>query len=622
MGSTLTKAQTFLRAYVTDGVPGSGANQPSKTDGIAAFADADSRLTGLESTVTSGLITEDTWAHLSGITGTTIGEGAAVLNDSGMHTDPVVSGTVPNQGTYAWSASPAGWKWIAAEPLDIAPSTDGFNFTDSFGDDGGLRLTQEGPELAGGRHSQGKGELRLADRFGLTHGNCGDFTHWEVRARDARAVAKSASDRAAFDSTSQRPTFGYNHFITDGQSLEEGSSAQTTHDALSTTGEFGSLMLGTAPGCATEVNTTFDAVGSSTLNSLVAVANNVNRGEAPGVAAVNMFRYLWLQSQGVSADTSRLCVLTTCGVGGKTVAQLSSGGSPNYFGKVSSAISQIQTLATAASKTVGCAAIKWFQGENDYASVTTLAAYMTGLATLIASIRAALVSGYSQAGIPAVFTYQTSGSWILTDTLWLSICQAQWLLSQQQQNWYMVGPSYPYPHYTGDGHLTSNGYRWMGNKFGQAMHEVLIRGRTWKPLQPEEAAVMGRTVIVTFSVPHGPLKFAPVYDGFGTSLYATRGFEVYDDNGPLILLGVKILGQATVGLYCDRPLGNNVHVRYGGMTTTGRGNLCDSDSTVALDSYIYSGSGMPGGTAENITALVGNPYPMNNWCVCFDLAAS
>jgi hypothetical protein len=41
MGSTLTLAAQWLRSYVVNGVPASGFNNPSKTDGIGVFVDAD-----------------------------------------------------------------------------------------------------------------------------------------------------------------------------------------------------------------------------------------------------------------------------------------------------------------------------------------------------------------------------------------------------------------------------------------------------------------------------------------------------------------------------------------------------------------------------------------------------
>ncbi len=117
MGSTLDLAKEWLRAFVVDGVPASGISNPQKSDGIATFVDADTRLTNLEQTQGSSKIVQDTWANLSPIAGTFAGEGAEVYADAGTHTDPVVGGTVANTGVYTWSTSPAGWKWISADAL-------------------------------------------------------------------------------------------------------------------------------------------------------------------------------------------------------------------------------------------------------------------------------------------------------------------------------------------------------------------------------------------------------------------------------------------------------------------------------------------------------------------------
>ena len=61
----------------------------------------------------SSALTVATWAILNGLTGSTDGTGAEVLDaDTGTHTDPVAGGTVNNAGRYSWSATPAGWERI------------------------------------------------------------------------------------------------------------------------------------------------------------------------------------------------------------------------------------------------------------------------------------------------------------------------------------------------------------------------------------------------------------------------------------------------------------------------------------------------------------------------------
>lgn len=52
-----------------------------------------------------------TWTALSAITGSA-NQTAAVFQDAGTHTDPVVGGTVNNQGVYRYSTLPAGWQRV------------------------------------------------------------------------------------------------------------------------------------------------------------------------------------------------------------------------------------------------------------------------------------------------------------------------------------------------------------------------------------------------------------------------------------------------------------------------------------------------------------------------------
>jgi hypothetical protein len=113
--------KAWLRLYEIDGVPGSGANEPAARGAGALRGDRGDKL-ALNAKVdnlaiTGGvLISAVTWAALSAIVGTIVGQAAEVpATDAGTHTDPVVGGTKANAGRYAWSASPAGWRWISAD---------------------------------------------------------------------------------------------------------------------------------------------------------------------------------------------------------------------------------------------------------------------------------------------------------------------------------------------------------------------------------------------------------------------------------------------------------------------------------------------------------------------------
>lgn len=61
----------------------------------------------------AGAIQAGTWAALAAIPGTRIGQpGRSTGPDAGTHTDPVVGGTVDNEGEFTWSESPEGWQRI------------------------------------------------------------------------------------------------------------------------------------------------------------------------------------------------------------------------------------------------------------------------------------------------------------------------------------------------------------------------------------------------------------------------------------------------------------------------------------------------------------------------------
>lgn len=66
---------------------------------------------------TGDTVTMLTWAHLASVAGTRDGQRGYVEVDSGNHVDPVVGGIVQNQGIYAWSVSPAGWRWLRKDDV-------------------------------------------------------------------------------------------------------------------------------------------------------------------------------------------------------------------------------------------------------------------------------------------------------------------------------------------------------------------------------------------------------------------------------------------------------------------------------------------------------------------------
>ena len=112
----MATANEVYREYVTDGLPASGRNQPSKSE-IRAL------LTGYERTMDSFVagdsVTKETWPLLNATTGNRDGQRGYVPDDAGTHVDPVTSATVSNAGLYIWVEESAAWKWLKADDYTV-----------------------------------------------------------------------------------------------------------------------------------------------------------------------------------------------------------------------------------------------------------------------------------------------------------------------------------------------------------------------------------------------------------------------------------------------------------------------------------------------------------------------
>ena len=118
-GTTIALANTFLREYVTPGVPSSGYNNPAKSDGVTTFADVEARLTSLEQASALNSVVAPSWTALSAISGANNGEVGQVIGDSGSHVDPVTGITVQNSGTYTWVSASSAWEWVSSSYPDL-----------------------------------------------------------------------------------------------------------------------------------------------------------------------------------------------------------------------------------------------------------------------------------------------------------------------------------------------------------------------------------------------------------------------------------------------------------------------------------------------------------------------
>ncbi|HIF4820300.1 TPA: sialate O-acetylesterase [Serratia marcescens] len=344
-----------------------------------------------------------------------------------------------------------------------------------------------------------------------------------------------------------------------------------------------------------------------------------NDGES-GTAQANFLRKLWLQKNCLERDQSRRFVISSTGVGGQTIEELSKGASPELYQRPLQAVSRVKAIADQLGISYSMAAIIWIQGEYNYSGtrggVQTKDEYKTLLTKLYSDMVSDMAVGIAgKTSPPAIFMYQTGGV-SSSDNYDLAIGMAQWEFCKENTNAYLATPAYPYP--DKGVHLTSNSYRWMDMQFAKVMHRVLNEGQGWEPLGPIRIVRVGRVVYVLYHVPSPPLQFRPSYVGRVPTMYADKGFRITDVSGnALPIESVEIAADTIIKITLAEPPTGEAKLWYGDKTAhNGNGNVFDSDNFASLANYEYqAGSGQY--ADENIPELVGKPYPLNNPSVQF-----
>lgn len=452
----------------------------------------------------------------------------------------------------------------------------------------------------------------------------------EIAARAAAARAHSVALAGMANHTAARPVWDFNHVLAYGQSL---SSGWEGWPALSVTQRHDSLMIGASVHGASENKPAWTPIGEAAFRPLVAtVVSNGQQAEVlapeavaalkPGTAALGetvlegaLDHWRGRQLAAGPGHPSGRFVATTCGVGGRTIEQLSLGA--GAFNRLRMAAASGRQLAEAQARSYGIAAVLWLQGEGNSVGGGTAdrAEYLKLCATLQADINREVAGGIAgQDRPPAIFTHQVGGIYV-RDANELSIPMAQLDCAFSLPDWFMAAPAYPVTEK--GGHLDANGYRWLGQQFGKVMHRVLDLGQGWQPLHPLRATWRGTQVLVEFHVPHPPLAFSPCYVRTRATSYPDGGFSVTDESGRIAIAAAAVVEETCVLLVLARAPGANPVLWYADQTVhRGYGNLRDSDPTEASQAYEYHpGSGQYPGA--EIAELVGRPYPLWNWCVAF-----
>lgn len=450
----------------------------------------------------------------------------------------------------------------------------------------------------------------------------------EIEVKNSENLSYYNNVRQRYNSQIATMGYGINHVIWYGQSL---STQQEGYPALTKVAEavLGNLMIGSSIRPSSRTNPAFVPVGNPIFTPMVAVTQTAdgssvmtdaevsalpsgspNEGEG-GVSAINFLRQLWLKQMSLISDSTRLALLSCCGVNGRTIEQLSKGANPELYNRITQAVQKGKSLAQTEGKSYGITSFCFLQGEwnynPSYGGVTTRDGYKEKVKKLYSDF----VSDFCVDQLPpAMFTYQTSGSFT-SDTNDLAIGMAQLDMATEGDNYYGACPSYPFP--DKGGHLTCNGYRWMDQQFAKVMFRVLVLGEGWEPLHCIEATHKDNYVILSYCVPSPPLMFGKPYVGNTATDYFDKGFRANDEKGLVPVSSVDIVADTIIKITFSRNISGPLKVWYADKTYhNGNGCVMDSDPFKAKYKYEYTaGSGQQ--ASENISELVGKLYPLNNW---------
>lgn len=399
-------------------------------------------------------------------------------------------------------------------------------------------------------------------------------------------------------------TYDYevNQVFTYGQSLSVGQATP----AISTTQKYDNLMFVRGMRPQYDYPTETAAQWYSSLQPAIEAQSPTQPvlAETPSMGTGDSIKERILVEDGlVYSSMSYQLLLSAPGYGATTIAQLSKGTS--HYNRMVEQAQYGMALANAANKTYAVQAVTWTQGESDYISGTTQAAYVAALNTLIADINTDIKAATGQTKNIPVIGYQIASHGHYASDDFPDIALAQLEVEAVNPLFYIACAMYQFEYHSG-GHITNTSTRWLGAYYGLAYKRIVIDGVDWKPLKPLSSMKQGKTAVVKFNVPSGRL----VFDTTLVAANTNYGFELVDSSGnPLTISSVAIMGPDTVKVVAAStiPAGAKLRYAWSGSGEVGpingpRGNLRDTQgNTIVFD---------PTGINK----------PMHNWCVIFELS--
>jgi hypothetical protein len=265
----------------------------------------------------------------------------------------------------------------------------------------------------------------------------------------------------------------------------------------------------------------------------------------------------------------------------------------------------ITRLAKAAGKTYGVSAIIVTHGETDAGNTNYEAQLFKLWKDYNTDIPA--ITGQSRK-IQMIVSEQNSCADHSPST------QAQWKIGVDHRGYIVCsGPKYQYP-YAQDGiHLVANGYRQLGEKYGQIYFERVVLGRDWEPLHPTRIRRHGAVITLRFHVPVLPLVLDSSFEPPHPSVdewKAGKGFEVTSASGTKVTIASAEISGDSVVITCATDPGPNALVGYA--------MVAEPEKMVAP----YPGT-FRWGLLRDSDPFVGadTKTPQPNFCVAFELKA-
>lgn len=174
---------------------------------------------------------------------------------------------------------------------------------------------------------------------------------------------------------------------------------------------------------------------------------------------------------------------------------------------------------------------------------------------------------------------------------------------------YFADPQYPVSNFI---HMYARGYRWQGEQQAKIMNWLITGSVQYEGFRPRTIAISGNSLLITFFVPVPPLQFAANNNNI-ESLLPNRGFsfESIASSG-LTITSVAIEGSTQVRINLSgAPLAGD-RIKY--ATASRYGNLCDSDTTVA----VFKDQDWTIGPGAKPLSAEGQLNDLRNWALAFN----